>query len=67
MRFESIKEINKNAVLDYIKEAINNQKLGKELKPEKKGKKLLISKELKEVFKHNSELTEAFNNLTAYK
>ena len=67
MRFESIKEINENAVLDYIKEAINNQKLGKELKPEKKVKSLLISKELKEVFKQNSELNEAFNNLTAYK
>jgi uncharacterized protein YdeI (YjbR/CyaY-like superfamily) len=67
MRFESIDEINENAVLDYIKEAINNQKMGKELKPEKKDKKLLISKELKEVFKQNSELNEAFNNLTAYK
>ena len=67
MRFESINEINENVVLDYIKEAINNQKLGKELKPEKKDKKLLISKELKEVFKQNSEFNEAFNNLTAYK
>jgi len=67
MRFESIDEINENAVLDYIKEAINNQKLGKELKREKKGKKFLISKEIKKVFKHNSELKEAFDNLTAYK
>ncbi len=67
MRFECINEINENVVLDYIKEAINNQKLGKELKPEKKDKKLLISKELKEVFKQNSEFNEAFNNLTAYK
>lgn len=67
MRFESIKDINKNAVLAYVKEAIENQKLGKELKPEKKGKELEIPLELKEVLKNNSELNKAFNTLTAYK
>jgi len=38
MRFESIKDIDKTVVLAYIKEAIENQKLGKEIKPEKKRK-----------------------------
>ena len=35
MRFESVDDINTNAVLAYVKEAIQNQKLGKEIKPEK--------------------------------
>ena len=35
MRFQSIDDINKNIVMAYVKEAIENQKLGKEIKPEK--------------------------------
>ena len=46
MRFESTSEIKKNVVLSYIKEAIKNQKLGKELKPEKKGKDVELPDEL---------------------
>lgn len=51
MRFESISEIDKHTVLAYVKEAIDNQKLGKELKPEKKGKPVIVPKELKDAFK----------------
>ena len=35
-------DIDKAAVVAYVKEAIQNQKLGKEIKPERKGKKVGI-------------------------
>lgn len=64
MRFESIEDIDKAAVLAYVKEAIENQKLGKELKPERKGKTVVIPKELSTVLKVNSELNTSFKALT---
>ena len=64
MRFKSINEINKAAVLAYVKEAIENQKLGKEIKPERKTKAVVVPDELGAVFKSNSELHTAFNALT---
>jgi len=67
MRFESLSEIDKNAVLSYVKEVIENQKLGKELKPEKKGKEVMIPKALNETFKTNSVLHDAFKSLTPFK
>jgi len=67
MRFESSSQINKNTVLAYVKEAIENQKLGKELKPEKKGNKVAIPKELNIVLKNNKALFDAFKSLTPYK
>lgn len=42
MRFKTIENIDKNMVLSYVKEAIENQKLGKEIKPDRKKKKLLF-------------------------
>jgi len=67
MRFESIDDIDKTAVLAYVKEAIENQKLGKEIKPEKKGKTVTLPQELKEVLKADKSVNEAFNNLTPFK
>lgn len=64
MRFESIHDINKSAVLAYVKEAIENQKLGKELKPERKGKKVDIPVEFQAAFKNDSSLQAAFKTLT---
>ncbi|WP_053978364.1 YdeI/OmpD-associated family protein [Mangrovimonas xylaniphaga] len=64
MRFESINDIDKNAVLSYVKEAIENQKLGKELKPERKGKTVEIPEELKSLLDNSSELDQHFNALT---
>lgn len=64
MRFESIEDIDKAAVLAYVKEAIENQKLGKELKPERKGKTVIIPKELSTVLKANGELNTSFKALT---
>jgi len=64
MRFESINEIDKNIVLAYVKEAIENQKLGKELKPERKGKTVVIPKELQKAIDNNKNFQKAFNALT---
>ena len=66
MRFESINDIDKNAVLAYIKEAIENQKSGKEIKPEKT-KKVLIPEALKNLFQSQTELNTSFKALTLYK
>lgn len=67
MRFESIKDIDKSAVLSYVKEAIENQKLGKELKPEKKGKNVSIPVEIQERFDKDAELHMRFEELTPSK
>lgn len=68
MRFTSIKEINKNVVLAYVKEAIENQRLGKEVKPAKTTKKdIIIPLELQKGLDDNSVLFDAFNLLTPSK
>jgi len=67
MRFESISEIDKHIVLIYVKESIENQKLGKELKPEKKGKTVIVPKELKDAFKNDTLLKDSFQDLTPFK
>ncbi len=65
MRFESVKEIDKNIVLAYVKEAIENQKLGKEVKPDRSKKETIIPQELKAILV--SELKTSFESLSAYK
>ena len=67
MRFESIEQIDKNIVLAYVKEAIENQKLGKEIKPDRSKKKLEIPIELKNALSESSNLKDAFKALTPYK
>ena len=64
MRFNSIDKIDSKAVLAYVKEAIENQKLGKELKPERNKKEVIIPKELKREFNNNSEYKNSFSKLT---
>ncbi|MBU2938967.1 YdeI/OmpD-associated family protein [Lacinutrix sp. C3R15] len=68
MRFSSIEEIEPHIILDYIKEAIENQKLGKEIKPVKTTKKeVIIPAELKAVFNANTILKDAFKALSPAK
>ena len=64
MRFETKKDINKAAVLAYVKEAIENQRLGRELKPQRKTKPVTIPKELKITLSTNSELKKTFKQLS---
>lgn len=67
MRFESIEQIDKTIVLQYVKEAIENQKLGKEIKPERGKKETVIPKELNLILNSNKDLKSAFKNLSPYK
>ncbi len=67
MRFETIEDIDENIILSYVKEAIENQKLGKEVKPDTTKKEIIIPALLKEAFKNNTELTDVFKTLTPYK
>jgi len=65
LRFKNATDIDKSIILDYVLEAIQNQKKGLEIKPEKKP--LLIPEELSEVFKSNTTLESMFNSLNLTK
>lgn len=67
--FTSIGEIDKKGVLGYMKEAIQNQKEGKVLKPtkSKSNKSLKIPEPLSTALKEDSKLKAAFANFTPYK
>ncbi|MDJ0646513.1 MAG: YdeI/OmpD-associated family protein [Flavobacteriaceae bacterium] len=65
MRFTSNDDIDRSIVLDYTLEAIENQKKGLEIKPEKKP--LIIPEELEKVFNENKELAAIFESLTLTK
>jgi len=64
-RFRSEVEIrqNRTIILDYLEEAIQNQKAGKEIKPER-NKTLIIPQELEEALNSNPSLKESFEALT---
>ena len=66
MRFESINDINKDAVLTYVKEAIANQKAGKEITPDRSKKKTIIPPELQTVLNSNKKLLSHFNALSPF-
>lgn len=64
MRFNDASEINQDLVLAYVKEAIANQKAGKEIKPERKVKAVIIPKELEDYLNNDQDLRLAFEALT---
>lgn len=65
MRFTDQKQIDKDIVMTYIEEAIQNQKDGKEIKAEKKA--LVIPELLLDAFNEQKELQLAFENLNLTK
>ncbi len=65
-RFNSVDEIDKTLVLQYINEAIQNQKDGKEIKPEK-SKDVEVPLELKNALQSNDHLKESLEGLTPFK
>ena len=67
MKMTSIDQLNKPVVLAYIKEAIENQKLGKEIKPEAKGKTVDIPEGLNAALKKDKVLMDSFKALTPFK
>jgi len=64
MRFKSIEDVDENLVLHYVKEAIENQRKGLELKPQRKTKPVVIPDRLKHALSTNTDLTQSFNNLS---
>ena len=64
MRFETEKDINKAIVLSYVQEAIENQRLGREVKPQRKTKAIIIPEELESKLKANAVLNSSFKALT---
>ena len=67
-KFKSIGEIDAPTIVAYINEAIENQKKGMRLIPEKKKKsELIIPKLLKEALDNNPKIEKAFITLSPYK
>ena len=64
-RFTSKEEVNEKEVLDYILEAIENEKQGKIIKPAKK--EAIISELLEKEMSQNPALAKAFQKFSPYK
>ncbi len=67
-RFTSIEEIQKEReiILEYLEEAIQNQREGKEIKPDR-NKPVLIPPELENAFSENPALKDGFHGLSLAK
>lgn len=67
-RFTSVEEIHshRETILAYLEEAIENQKAGREIKPER-NKPIEIPKELEGAFSQNPALKDSFNALSLSK
>ena len=61
-RFEKGEAMDLDLVSSYCDEAIENQRLGKEIKPQKK--KLILPEELRQAFAEKADLKKAFDGLT---
>jgi len=64
-RFTSKEEVNEKEVLEYINEAIENEKQGKIIKPTKK--EVIVSELLQKEMVQNPTLAEAFEKFSPYK
>ena len=67
MRFTHKDQINEATLLEYIKEAIENQLLGKEIKPTRNTKPVKVPAKLEHVFRDNKDVSNAFKALTLRK
>jgi len=65
-RFQNLSEVDEKVVLAYMKEALENQKKGLEVKAEKT-KKVTIPELLQSELKKDSQLKAAFEKFTPYK
>jgi len=63
-KFKSMAEIDRAAVLAYMEEAIENQKKGLALKPERNQKKVIVPGPLKEVLSNDKSLKAKFDALS---
>lgn len=67
MRFNSISEIDNKMVLNYINEAIENQKLGKEIKPTRNKTPIEIPDELSALLNTDKALHKSFKAISLSK
>lgn len=67
LRFNSFDEINKDQVLAYVLEAIQNQKEGKEITIERSSTEIEMPDRLKTELEQNKELKINFDKLTPFK
>lgn len=66
-RFASLEEVNADWIKEYVLEAIENQKAGKIIKPQKNTKPLIIPEELQKELDENSALKEQFDSFSISK
>ena len=66
-RFNSIEEINTAQVKEYVLEAIENVRLGNEIKPIRSSKPVIIPEELQQELSKNKELLKSFDNFSLSK
>lgn len=66
-KFRAGDSIDKGLVREYMLEAIENQKRGLELKPEKKKAVTLIPQQLQQALDSDNALKESFEGLSPYK
>ncbi len=66
MRFQSLKEMDAKRIKNYLREAMQNQVQGREIKSEKKPA-FEIPLELKKAFSKNAKAKNAFKSLSPYK
>lgn len=65
--FNSEDEIDEKLVLQYVKEAIENEKANKRINPDRSKKETIIPIELQQEFNNSPSLESAFLKLTPYK
>lgn len=63
-RFHSLEEIDTDLIKEYVLETIENVKLGKEIKPNRTKKELIIPNELQNVLDTNKEFKEKFDTFS---
>ncbi|CAL2084486.1 YdeI/OmpD-associated family protein [Tenacibaculum sp. 190524A05c] len=66
-RFNSIDELDKKTLQEYVLEAMKNVELGKEIKPQRNKKPLIIPPQLLTVLDNNNQLKEKFESLSLTK
>lgn len=66
-RFTSKDEINEEEILSYIREAINNEKEGKIIKPKKEKETIIIPELLQKELNSNLQMKDAFFKFSPYK
>ena len=66
-KFNSVDGLDKTLIREYIQEAIENQKRGLTVKPEKKSKEVVIPELLKKALSNKKLLLQQFEGLSPYK